>query len=236
MVDGGHHVARVAAGALRIAPHHHLVAPGVPGGGHDADAGNHLGLALVQLHPVRDRIEVVPQVGARHRAAVGERVAPLLALDVDLRLREHQLGRAVRREAREATGVVEVQVRDHHVIDRGRVDADLRERMLDGPDAAVGGALELVDGLFLGRPLAAGAGLHQRAPHAAAATLARALDQHAVHREADAVVGVRRHPARPHGARNQAEHAATVQAEASCSKDLPGGRCESIGHVRLLSS
>ena len=131
---------------------------------------------------------------------------------------------------------VKVEMRHHDVVDRGRVDADLRERMLDGPDAAVGGALELVDGLFLRRPLAAGAGFHQRAPHAAAAALARALDQHAVHREADAVVGVRRHPARPHGARDEAEHAAPVQAEASCPKDLPGGRCESVGHVRLLSS
>ena len=109
---------------------------------------------VVEFQLRGDGVEMRAEVGLRHRALVGKRVAPLLPLHMDARVREHALEARVA-HAREPRCVVEVQMREDDVRDVARIDAELGER-IDGS-----AALERVHRALAVGPLVAAARLDE---------------------------------------------------------------------------
>ena len=95
------------------ADEHALVAFGVPGGGDDLQAGQHLGVAVQQLEPGAGEVEPVVQ---HRRLSAGP--VELGALDVERGVLEHGV----------LATVIEVQVGVDHQADVGRAQVQLGQR------------------------------------------------------------------------------------------------------------
>ncbi len=176
-----------------------LMAPGVAGAGEEFESCEWGALAVVEFKLAFDRIEVRSEVRLRHRALVGECVDPLLSLYVYARVCEHA-GEVVAFKTGETSGVIEVQVCEEDVRDIFGRDAVFCE-CIDR-----GARREFVDRAIFRGPLVAVACFDKDES-------VRRMHEERTCGERDAVVLIGLDPLRPHGFRDEPEHAAAIEAK-----------------------
>ena len=226
----GDDVAHVADGpAFGVNEAHCLLAPGVPRCGEAGDAGHDFVLAAIGLQPLSDfRGHMRGKVGKAHGGAPGDGVVNLLLLGVDFGIgeREDRIVRiAVRRQACEGGGVVEVQVRKDNRGNVLGVAVDLLERINDGAGRAVWAELLGEVALVLFRRLIPQAHFEEDEFAVWCFEQERVLlEGHAVHVVDGAWAGLWE-PSGPHDFGQEGEHVARVKAENAVTEECGGVGC-----------